>query len=172
MSDVLGNFPQNQPENNDDVGTTEENGTEVLDNEVQHAADVDSAPSQEDELDHDPVTTASNLTNFSGGSDIAGVVANRSATEEDDEPNGTTLDSAIISETGEVAFLNTPLNNRDIIDPSADNRHPRPEPRPPLHVYLDESPDKPDDDENLLKASDFEVAAVDLRENNLESSTP
>lgn len=101
---------------------------------------------EDDELDDDATVPAAHPTNFGGDlGDIAGVVAERTADEEDDEPTGSIVESALISETGEVARLAAPLNNRDFIDPNADNRHPNPVPRRPAHVYLDDSPDKPDD---------------------------
>lgn len=148
-----GPFDNNAPE-----GSANDVNTDVPPNETQHTEVADSAATTETSTaDEVPVTYA---TNNDG---IAGVVVNQVATEDDDEPTGRVIGAAIVSETGEISSLATPLNNRDIIDPSADNRHPNPVPRPPLHTYLDESPDKPKDDD-LQKASDYEVAAIDLQE--------
>lgn len=106
----------------------------------------DTHDGETEEVADDTLTPATHPTNFSGDlGDIAGVVAERTADENDDEPTGSIVESALISETGEVAHLAAPLNNRDIIDPNADNRHPNPVPRKPAHVFADDSPDKPDD---------------------------
>lgn len=142
---------QNDPNGANEPAQTNETGP--FDSDVPE----DSAAS--DEVAETPDTPVTYATNTDG---IAGVVVHQTATENDDEPTGRVVGAAIVSETGEISSLATPLNNRDIIDPSADNRHPNPVPRPPLHVYEDNSPDKPNDD-SLLNASDFEVAAVDLQ---------
>ena len=99
-----------------------------------------------DDTDSTTVNPSPHPTNFSGDTGpIAGVVVHELASESDDEATGSVKTTSVVTEAGEVSDLKIPLNIRDFIDPTADNRSGISTPRVPQHVYVDDSPDKPED---------------------------
>lgn len=155
--DALDSTP---PANDDAPGYGSGTSDQDTVDQTQHTLDQDGLDTEKDTNDDDATVPAPYPTNFGGDlGDIAGVVVHNTDPDAD-LPN----ESAVISEVGEVSMLGSPLNNRDFIDPTADNRHPNPVPRQPAHVFEDGSPDKPDDYEepnplgmNLVEKKDSDL---------------